>query len=204
MDFDTLAFPNNKYTYIAPTWDDLSLLAFDVAKQIREQDLKIERIVTLAKGGWPMTRSLVDYLEVPDVASIGIRFYQGVYVHLDKPDVYQNIPVSVRGERVLLFDDVVDSGASFEYTKQFLLDEGVKSVTTASLFYKPHSSYRPDFYGAETSSWIIFPYDAAEMIRVLGGQWRLQNISTNEIRERFSKLGFKSEIVEYYFQGGQA
>jgi uncharacterized protein len=93
---------------------------------------------------------------------------------------------------------VADTGESLLFVKDYLHSLGVEGITTASLFYKPHSKIKPDYYGAETSAWIIFPYDFHESIHILGNRWQQQCISTEEIRQRFSKLNFKSDWLEYF------
>ena len=72
MKFKVIKFPGEKTTFIAPTWDEMNQLAFEVSQKIIKDKKKFDRIVTLAKGGWPMTRSMVDFLSVDKVASIGV------------------------------------------------------------------------------------------------------------------------------------
>lgn len=198
--FPTHSFPDDSTEYITPTWDELSHLAFLVSQKLRADGAKFDRVVTLAKGGWPMTRPLVDFLQVPEVASIGVKFYKGINQRLNMPEIYQDLPISVKGEDVLLFDDVADTGESLEYTKEHLLDNGVKSVTTAALYLKPRSSFIPDYYAAETDAWIVFPYDAVEMIKVLGKKWQEQNADLSEIRQRFLQLGISEEVIDSYLE----
>ncbi|MFZ5376762.1 MAG: phosphoribosyltransferase [Patescibacteria group bacterium] len=196
----TIHFANSKASFIAPSWGQMNDLAFEIAKQAFAADERFDRIVTLAKGGWPMTRSLVDFLKVGKVASIGVKFYSGINERLPKPEIYQDIPVSVEGETVLLFDDVADTGESLKFVVDILRARGVRKVMTASLFYKPWSCLEPDFYGAETDAWIIFPYDLVESIDILGKKWRSENLGDTEILNRFKKLNFRQEWVEYYFE----
>ncbi len=197
---NNISFENENISYAVPSWNDLDLLAFKVSKKIQQDNQQFDRIVTLAKGGWPMTRSLVDYLQISKVASIGVQFYKkGVDQRFEQPNIYQDIPISVRGESVLLFDDVADTGTSLEFTINYLKTRGVKSVKTAALFYKPHSKIRPDYFGAKTSSWIIFPYDLVEMIKTLGQKWLDQDIKKEKILNRFNQLNFDQDIVQYYF-----
>ena len=59
-------FENDSISYVAPTWEELHALAFEMAQQIRASDHSFDRVVTLAKGGWPMSRSLADFLEVSE------------------------------------------------------------------------------------------------------------------------------------------
>src|SRR3989304_2871840 len=110
MNFSSISFPGETTQYIIPTWDDMNNLAFIIAVAMLQAGKKFDRIVTLAKGGWPMTRTLVDFLSLSQVASLGIKFYSGVNQRFKQPEIYQDFPVSLKGERVLLFDDVADTG----------------------------------------------------------------------------------------------
>lgn len=194
-----ISFKGEGIKYIIPSWDDIHDLAFNISKKMLNDNQKFDRIITLAKGGWPMTRSLVDFLQVDQVASIGVKFYGGINTHLEKPIVYQDIPVTVAGENILLFDDVADSGKSLEFAIKYLKDKKIGKITTATLFYKPKSSLVPDYFGEETNEWIIFPYDTVEAINILGNKWRKQGIDDSEIKNRFRNLNFKDNLVEYYF-----
>ena len=75
---------------------------------------------------------------------------------------------------------------------------GVAHIKTATLFYKPHSKVIPNFYGAQTNAWIIFPYDAVKMIKVLGKKWFDQGIQKKEIKSRFKKLNFLPALINFY------
>lgn len=206
MTFQSIQFPEENIKFTSPSWDEMQKIAFELSTRILadgygiDPDKKIDRIITLAKGGWPMTRSLVDYLQIEHVASIGVKFYSGINQKLTHPEIYQDLPISVAGETVLLFDDVADTGESLEFVQKYLLDRNVKRVIIATLFYKPHSKIKPDYYGSETKDWIIFPYDAVESIKILGDKWKNTSQSREQIVTRFEKLGFKPEIISYYFK----
>lgn len=201
MDFVTHSFPGDENNYVAPSWVDLQRLTFAIAKQIHAGGQKFDRIITLAKGGWPMTRCLIDFLEIEEVASIGVKFYSGINERFERPIIYQDLPVSVKAERVLLFDDVADTGASLEYTQHYLFKyRSVAEVTTATLILKPHSTITPDFYGAETAAWVIFPYDVADLIAVLRQKWLTQDVAEAEIAERFLQLGFQPQWIDFFLK----
>lgn len=191
-------FPNESATFLIPTWQRLQDLTFEIAQQSRAANKKYDRVVTLAKGGWPMTRSLVDFLEVKKVASIGIKFYSGVDERLEKPQIYQDLPEDVRGEKVLLFDDVADTGESLIYARDHLLENGVAEVDTAAIFYKHHSKIKPTFFAEETEAWVIFPYEVSESIHVLSTRWERSGLESTEIRERLKKLGYTDQQLDLY------
>jgi hypoxanthine phosphoribosyltransferase len=199
MELKTTHFSNDPIQYIAPTWDDMDQIAFSISKQIIEDDLKFDRIVTLAKGGWPMARPIVDYVQAKDVASIGVKLYKGINDREAAPEIYQDIPIDVSGETILLFDDVADTGVSLKYVKEYLEGRGVKKIHTATLFYKPHSTIKPDYYGEETLAWIIFPYELRETMNILVDKWESEGLDETKVVERFVSLGFKQEKVKYLY-----
>ncbi len=193
-------FPENDIQYLTPSWEQMNQLAFDISQSIEQDSNEFDRIVTLAKGGWPMTRSLVDFLQIDEVASIGVKFYKGIDEHYEQPRIYQDIPVSIQGETVLLFDDVADTGESLEFTIDYLKTRGAAEIKTATLYYKPHSKITPDYYGQETKAWIVFPYDVVEMIETLSKKWAKAGLSKQEILDRFAQLKFKQYWSRYYLE----
>lgn len=199
MNFQSVSFSGENIQYIAPTWDEMNQLAFQIAQKILQKKAHFDRIVTLAKGGWPMTRSMVDFLGVDKVASIGVKFYRGIYKKLSKPEIYQDLPEPIKGENILLFDDVADSGGSLEFVQDHLQTKGSHTITTATLFYKPWSTFKPDYFGASTKAWIIFPYDAVDTINILGKKWLAAGLPKKEINRRFLQLGFNPAWVKAYF-----
>lgn len=183
-----LNFDQDSTEYLAPSWGDLEKACLDVARQIRGSGLNFDVIVTLAKGGWPMTRSLSDLTDIEEIASIGVKFYVGVNQRIEKPMIYQDLPVDVKGKRVLLFDDIADTGGSLEYVSQLLNDRNARLVKTATLYYKPHSVVKPDYYSQVTTAWIITPSEIVEMSRLLRSKWQEQGIDEVEVGYRFKKL----------------
>ncbi|OIP04372.1 hypothetical protein AUK18_00185 [Candidatus Beckwithbacteria bacterium CG2_30_44_31] len=198
MSLTNINFPGEPINYLTPTWEEMNQLAFKIARQMLAAGKKFDRIVTLAKGGWPLTRSLVDFLSIKEVASIGIKFYSGINQRFSQPKIYQDFPVKLSGEKVLLFDDVADTGESFKFTKDHLLKGNIKSLTTASLFYKPHSVFKPDYYAFETSAWIIFPYEEVEAMIFLADKWAKQGLTSAAIKARFLQFGFPEPIIQFY------
>lgn len=198
--FQTFKFQNEPITFIAPSWQDLSDITDGLARELIESKMKIDLVITLAKGGWPMVRSLVDFLAISTVSSIGVKFYKGINETTEKPEIYQDLPITtdVKGKNIVLYDDVADTGRSLLFVKEYLEKLGAKNVIVVSLFHKPHSLIKPDFYGAETEDWIIFPYELRETLEVLAKRWKEGSVSEEEIVERFIGLGFKSHQVLYY------
>jgi hypothetical protein len=193
----TYSFPEDKISYIVPSWSELADIVFSIAQQIQSEKMEFKRIVSLAKGGWPTARMLADFLHIRDGSSIGAKLYTGIDSRVEEPEVYQDLD-SVEGEDLLLFDDVSDTGQTLKFVYDHLIKRGAASVTTATVYYKPHSVFKPHFFGQTTESWIVFPYEIVEMIRLLDGKWSKAGIPDQEINQRMEQLGFKTSWVEYY------
>jgi len=198
MQFDHIVFDNDPAQYITPSWQDLDQLSFELAKQVIESGEKFDLVVALAKGAWPMSRALVDYLAMSNLVSLGIRFYSGINQRLKEPEVYQDLPVKVKGKRILLFDDVADTGESLIFASDYLLEQGAALVKTATLFFKERSAITPDYYASRTNAWIIFPFEIREMSQLLSNNWRKQGLAESAINARLKKLSFNEKIMQYF------
>jgi len=75
------------------------------------------------------------------------------------------------------------------------MEKGANQVFTASLFYKPHSKLKPDFFGEQTSAWIIFPFEQCEMMKTLNKKWSSQGLDKQEIINRFEELKFDHRFI---------
>lgn len=196
MTFKEISFADDKAKYITPSWDNLDDLTLQVAKQVKESAIQFDLIVALAKGAWPMSRSFIDYTDIKELASLGVKFYKGINNRLEKPEIYQEIPTPIKGKNILIFDDVADSGESLVFTKNYLLKEGAKEVKAATLFIKPWSTFTPDFYGANTDAWIIFPFEKREMRDLLGASWEKQGVGKEEILKRYVEISLSQEVIK--------
>ncbi len=183
------SFLPDQTKYVAPTWNELEQLTLAVAEQITQAGRPVDVIVTLAKGGWPMTRSLADFLQIDEIASIGVKFYSGINEKLPQPNVYQDLPIDVAGKNVLLFDDVSDSGGSLEFAVGLLKERQVASVQTATLFYKEHSIIKPDYFAYTTNAWIIFPFEKREMGELLTEKWQEFGLQKDQINLYLKNMG---------------
>ena len=70
------------------------------------------------------------------------------------------------GDRVLLVDDIADSGESLVFASQRIRDFAPKvaKIDTATIHYKPKSIVEPNFIGKkiENDVWIVYPWESLE------------------------------------------
>lgn len=131
-------------------------------------DFKPDMIIGISRGGLVPARIMSDILGVREVAIIGIRFYSGIGKTDERPAITQDINVDVKGKKILLVDDVSDSGKSLAVAVERL--KGAKELKSATLHYKPGSGYKPDYFISSTRAWIVYPWEVHEMERRLEGK----------------------------------
>ncbi|OGD54125.1 hypothetical protein A3J78_02510 [Candidatus Beckwithbacteria bacterium RBG_13_35_6] len=173
-------------------------LAFRLAKKIISKQLKFDRLVVLAKGGWTWGRTISDYLQIKNVASIQIQFYANISETQEKSTIIQSLPLSINKENILLFDDISDSGETLITANSYLTMCGAQKITTATLFFKPWTKTKPDFYSAETKAWVIFPHEIRESVESINNRWRKNGLSKAKIIKRFAAIGLPKDQVKYF------
>jgi uncharacterized protein len=92
---------------------------------------------------------------------MNVEFYTGIDERLDVPVVLPPTLdlVDVRGLRVLVADDVADTGHTLRLVRE-VLAQHVAEARTAVLYRKPRSVVAPDYAWRETDRWVVFPWSA--------------------------------------------
>ncbi|VVC03680.1 Xanthine phosphoribosyltransferase [Candidatus Burarchaeum australiense] len=150
---------------LRPKWDDVDEMCEELALAIRDSGFRPDVIVGIARGGWVPARLLSDKMHHEHVASMRVEFYTAPGETRKVPAITQPVSVSVKDKRVLLVDDVSDTGHSLEIALKSFCD--AKEVRTATLHYKPHSILKPDYFVGTTSDWIVYPWEVEETERKL-------------------------------------
>jgi uncharacterized protein len=141
------------------TWDDLGTAVDELAVQIQAGDFMPDAVLALARGGLPAGGALAYALGVKTMATLNVEFYTGVDERLDEPLLLPPVPdlTVLRTERLLIVDDVADTGRTLALARDFCA-EHVDDVRTAVLYEKPQSVVRSDFVWRRTDKWINFPW----------------------------------------------
>ena len=117
-----------------------------------------EAIVSIARGGMTLGHFLAEALEMRDLYAINSIHYEETR-KLDTIDVF-NIPDLSKVTRVLVVDDIIDSGETMIEIKRVLLEKYPHiQLKVAAVFYKEKALLRPDFAAREATQWIKFFWD---------------------------------------------
>ncbi len=182
----------------AVSWDEIYTMLVNLADKIKKDRFKPDVIVGVSRGGWPPARVLSDLLENPELANVKVEFYVGVNETKKEPVITQPISVPVKNKKVLVVDDVADTGRSLLLVRQHLLENGAKEVKVATIYYKPWSKIIPDYYERETNCWIVFPWERRETVRNVLEKLMKKGKTVEEVKEVLVKAGLESWIVEKF------
>ena len=178
------------------SWDDIQLLAEEVAARIRESGYTPDLIVAVSRGGFDHARILCDQLEVRRLASLQIEYYSGVNETNETPKIIYPLNADVSGKNVLVVDDVSDTGTSLRLAKVHVESMRASQVRVATLHVKPWTTLKPDYYAAETDAWIVYPWDPIECMISIAAIFENDGLKSHEIRKRLAELGFDPKVVK--------
>lgn len=138
------------------SWYDVEKAVTALATTL-EREFVPELIVGIARGGLIPAVRLSHLLGDKLLRMIHIKFYKGVDLRQEKPELLAD--VGKLPKKVLIVDDVADTGETLEFVREHVRRKGAKEVRVATIAYKPRSKLKPDYYVFETDKWIVFPWE---------------------------------------------
>ncbi|MBG6091389.1 phosphoribosyltransferase [Actinomadura viridis] len=143
------------------TWESFGTAARALAQAIADDGYRPDLILSIARGGLFVAGALGYALDVKNLHVMNVEFYTGVNERLDLPVMLPPVPnaVDLSGARVLVADDVADTGATLRLVRDFCADH-VADVRSAVVYEKPHSEIKCEYVWRRTGRWIDFPWSA--------------------------------------------
>ncbi|MGB4135331.1 MAG: phosphoribosyltransferase [Microbacterium sp.] len=148
------------------TWDGFGDATRELARRILDSGFTPEVVVAIARGGLLPAGAIAYGLGAKNCGAINMEFYTGIGTVLDAPEV---LPPELdmeylNGRRVLLVDDVADSGRTLALAVQLLQDKGAE-VRSVTIYTKPTTIIQPDYAWKDTGLWIDFPWSFKGTVR---------------------------------------
>lgn len=150
------------------SWSDYHETIEKLAAQIYRSGWEFDQIVCLAKGGLRVGDVLARLYDVP-LAILSTSSYRGSSRGRSALVFSRELSMTTLnlGARVLLVDDLVDSGVTLQKTIPWLKHQYgvyVEEIKTAVLWYKQCSIIKPDYYVEYLADnpWIHQPFEKYE------------------------------------------
>ena len=141
------------------SWRDLGLLTKALVDKVKKGE-RPDVVVGIARGGLIPAMVIADRLRVP-LDIINIKSYRALGVK-GALKVYDVMYEDIADRKVLIVDDVADTGETFLFVSEHMMKKGARAVILASIFLKPWSRVRPNYFVEETDEWIVFPWELGE------------------------------------------
>jgi uncharacterized protein len=124
-------------------------------KEVKDLSTKInyhpDIIIGITRGGIIPARLLSSYLKVKDMHCISVR-------KIGEERVVTEIYDNLKSKKVLLVEDMLETGRSLIIAKKYLEYKGAK-VKTACLYVMPISKITPDFFLRQVKRVEKFPWE---------------------------------------------
>jgi len=128
----------------------------DVKQLVRDTvDYKPDTLIAIARGGLTLGHAYASATDNRQLMSINSILYEGD--QRGKVCEICNVPELGKAKKVLLLDDIVDSGQTVKEVLNYLKNHFPDvEFRIASLFYKKSAVIQPDYALYETNEWIEF------------------------------------------------
>jgi hypoxanthine phosphoribosyltransferase len=153
------------------TWGEIASWTEAVANDIEDDGYTPTVVVGLTSGGWIPARLICDHLKVKKLYAVKTEHW-GITANNDgKALLTQELNTNISGERVLIVDDITDTGESLSLAVKHIAELDPSEIRSATLLHIAHSQIEPDYYEVEVPeddwTWFIFPWNFHEDLRTL-------------------------------------
>ena len=124
-----------------------------------------------------------------------VEFYKDIGVRNKQPRITQPVTMEVVGKRVLVVDDVSDTGYSLRAVANHLHRKPVKELRVCTIYMKPQSIFRPEYYARTTRKWIIFPWERLEAVHLISRRFKDDRTKVSSTVLALKDSGMSARLV---------
>lgn len=180
------------------TWDEVDEWCKSVSDKIYESGWHPEVIIAISRGGYVPGRLVCDRLVVSDLVSLQISHWPSVAQMVKEATVRYPLDFDLNHKRVLIMDDITDSGDSIILAKDYIWTNcRPDEMKVATLqWISSRSKIKPDFFAEEVKSWIWYQYPWTRLEDIIGFIKRIV-VEDKEIAEWNMEV-LKKKFAEWY------
>jgi hypoxanthine phosphoribosyltransferase len=143
------------------TYERFGVAVRHLAVEIARSDFRPEIVIAVARGGLIPAGALAYALGTKAAGTLNVEFYTDIEETLADPVVLEPMldTSAIRGKRLLVVDDVADSGRTLALVMDLMRQHGA-NARSAVLYTKSRTILRPDYSWRDTDLWITFPWSA--------------------------------------------
>ncbi len=183
------------------SWDQIYDLCLKISTSVKKSGFRPDAIVAIGRGGWVPGRLISDFLGIRELYNVKAEYWDVAQTREDAV-ITQPINIEIKGKRILVVDDVADTGKTLNVVISHLRKAGAAEIRTAVLQYKKTSKFSPDYSGEVLKKWVwvVYPWGlvetvAAFMQKIDGHCVKGDEEVVEELKNRFNLL-ISTELVQ--------
>jgi hypoxanthine phosphoribosyltransferase len=147
------------------SWERFGVAVRELAHSVVDSGYQPDLVIAIARGGLIPAGALAYAIGIKAAGTLNVEFYSDIEETLPDPVVLEPLldTDAVIGKRLLVVDDVADSGRTLDLVLE-LLRGHTSEVRSAVLYTKPRTIVQPDYSWHETDLWINFPWSSQPVI----------------------------------------
>lgn len=174
------------------SWEDIENWCSLIREKVVD-NFTPDAIIGLSRGGLVPARILSDSLWIKDLLSIKTEHWGLTATKDGKAVLNDPGKLNLKGKKVLVVDDITDTGQSMKLAYDFVKGQDPLELKTATMLHITRSDFIPDFYGEEVSgekwTWFIFPWNVYE---------DLDNLLSKSLESKLDVRGIGNLLQEHY------
>ena len=141
-------------------WEEVVEWSSILAEKVKKSNYNPDIIIAIARGGLVPARIVADVLGVLDILSIKIEHWVETASHSPQARVKYPYKLNLEGKKVLVIDDITDTGDSVDLAKKYVNENFSPSeIKTATMqIIKQSAKIEPDYYAVIVEDWVWFMY----------------------------------------------
>jgi len=146
------------------SWSEVERLCQHLAGLIRESGYRPDLVIAIGRGGYVPARLMCDWLHIMGLTSIKVEHYLSGANRQEEAVIRYPLKADIRGLRVLVVDDVNDTGDTLEAATQHLQAFQPGEIRTAVMHHKAVTHFDVDYSAGKIVKWrwLIYPWAVNE------------------------------------------
>jgi hypoxanthine phosphoribosyltransferase len=182
------------------SWEEIVDWNMRLAKIIEDSGWKPDVIVAIARGGYVPARLLCDFLDITDLISVQSQHWVEAAIVAERAILRYPYKLDMSDKRVLIVDDIVDTGESLILAREYILREWrPKELRIAAMqWISPVAKIKPDYYLIEVKEWVWFQYPWTRLEDISQFMARIYREDERAKGAELSEEELKNLFIEWY------
>lgn len=146
------------------SWNEFQKMSEALVAQIKKSGFAPDYLVAVSRGGLVPATIISHQLENKNLLSVKAEYYEfdnfaeKTRGTKPKPVIAQGFSQKIAGKKVLVIDEILDTGATMKAVVAYLKKKNPAQLKVAVIHSKPWAKFKPDYEVKSTDKWVVYPW----------------------------------------------